>query len=140
MGAALALAYPRRIYVLVASGVMFAALLELLQTLRPGRHASLSDFLIDAAAVCIGIALAGFVQRIPRASVNRWGLTLRNPPPVPPPPQKGGGNAVALAFDIRNAGLPHRSTSMAENLREALSSGSLPPCGGGIGRGVLLNR
>src|SRR5262249_40798456 len=63
MGAALALAYPRRVYALAGAGVLFTALLELLQTLRPGRHASLSDFLVDAAAVCAGIALAALVER-----------------------------------------------------------------------------
>jgi len=66
VGAALALAYPRRMYALGVSGVLFAALLELLQTLRPGRHASLNDFLIDATAVCAGIALAVLVERLQR--------------------------------------------------------------------------
>ena len=68
MGAALAFAYPRRIYALGVSGVLFAALLELLQTLRPGRHASLSDFLIDAAAVCVGIAIVVGVKRLQRTA------------------------------------------------------------------------
>ena len=68
MGAALAFAYPRRIYALGVSGVLFAAFLELLQTLRPGRHASLSDFLIDAAAVCVGIAIVVGVKRLQRTA------------------------------------------------------------------------
>src|SRR5262245_62090573 len=63
MGAALALAYRRHRHALGGSCVLFGAVLELLQTVRPGRHASLRDFVIDAAGACAGIALAAVVER-----------------------------------------------------------------------------
>jgi len=71
VGAALALVYPRHIYALAVSCVSFAAILELLQKTRPGRHASLRDFLIDAAAVCAGIAGAALIQRTRRRQCSR---------------------------------------------------------------------
>jgi VanZ family protein len=64
MGAALALAYPRRGHVLAVSAVAFAAILELLQTIAPGRHARFSDFLVDALAACAGIAAATAIERV----------------------------------------------------------------------------
>ena len=66
MGAALALAYPRRGYALGVAAVLFAAMLEVLQMVTPGRHARLSDFVIDAAGICAGIALAAAVERMRR--------------------------------------------------------------------------
>jgi VanZ family protein len=40
--------------------VVFAAFVELIQLMIPGRHARLSDFAVDAVASCIGVALALF--------------------------------------------------------------------------------
>jgi|SRR5262245_7859857 len=69
-GAALALAYPRRIYALAVSCVAFAAILELLQMTRPRRHASVRDFVIDAAAMCARIAGPAVIQRMQRRNVR----------------------------------------------------------------------
>ena len=63
MGAALALAYPGRAWRLGAAAVLFAAIIEVLQLIVPGRHAQLSDFLIDAGAACAGIAMAAVVTQ-----------------------------------------------------------------------------
>jgi VanZ family protein len=50
--------------VICAAAIVFCAALELLQLGVPGRHARLSDFLIDAGAVCFGIAIAWFARRL----------------------------------------------------------------------------
>lgn len=36
--------------------VLFAGAIEIAQLFAPGRHARLSDFIVDAVAVCIGLA------------------------------------------------------------------------------------
>src|SRR5262245_3421672 len=66
MGGALALAYPGRGRALAVVAIAFAAVLEILQTITPGRHARLSDFLIDAAGACVGIAAAALAERMRR--------------------------------------------------------------------------
>jgi len=38
--------------------VAFSAAVELVQLLVPGRHARLSDFVVDAAAICFGLMMA----------------------------------------------------------------------------------
>jgi VanZ family protein len=42
----------------ISGAVVFCAAIELAQLMVPGRHARLSDFIVDAIAACIGI-LAG---------------------------------------------------------------------------------
>jgi VanZ family protein len=37
---------------------------EILQLVAPGRHARLSDFLVDALAMCIGLLLGSFVKQL----------------------------------------------------------------------------
>jgi VanZ family protein len=38
--------------------VIFSAAVEVLQLLVPGRHARVSDFVVDAAAICSGLIMA----------------------------------------------------------------------------------
>src|SRR5262245_5732737 len=57
-GAAFGLAYGHRMGAMCAAAVVFCAGLEVLQLGIPGRHARVSDFLIDAIATCMGIAIA----------------------------------------------------------------------------------
>jgi VanZ family protein len=55
LGLAFGLAYaraPGRTAVLV---IVYTGLVEVLQFLAPGRHARLSDFLVDALAACVGL-------------------------------------------------------------------------------------
>jgi VanZ family protein len=54
--------------VMCAAAIMFCAALELLQLAVPGRHARVSDFLIDAGAACCGIAIAWFARRLGEGS------------------------------------------------------------------------
>lgn len=50
--------YSRRPLPLGVALVLFAGFVELIQLAIPGRHARLSDFIVDAVASCIGVALA----------------------------------------------------------------------------------
>ena len=53
---------------------MTIGLVEILQFWAPGRHARLEDFLVDAFAVCVGLAAAAaydlIVKRTQRSSAG----------------------------------------------------------------------
>src|SRR5208282_3894774 len=53
--------YGRRPVTVSVALVFFAGAIELAQIIVPGRHARLSDFIIDALAACVGVAIAFFV-------------------------------------------------------------------------------
>jgi VanZ family protein len=57
-GALFAIAYEVRVSLLLIAAVIFCVCLELLQSYVPGRHARLSDAIVDASSACMGIALA----------------------------------------------------------------------------------
>lgn len=57
VGLVVPLSFPASLKKLLPAAVLFALAIELLQIPLPTRHARLSDFLIDALAGCIGIAL-----------------------------------------------------------------------------------
>jgi VanZ family protein len=42
--------------------LVFAGLVEMIQLWVPGRHARLSDFAVDAAALIFGVAAAGLAR------------------------------------------------------------------------------
>ena len=63
IGSAFALGYSRSDYPLCGAALAFAGSLELIQHFVPGRHARLSDFVIDALAAVIGIAVSGLISR-----------------------------------------------------------------------------
>jgi VanZ family protein len=44
--------------------VAFSAAVELVQLFVPGRHARVSDFVIDAAAICFGLIMAWLARSI----------------------------------------------------------------------------
>jgi VanZ family protein len=54
-GAAFGLGYHRRPISLMIGLVIFAGVVEIAQILIPGRHARLSDFLVDATAMCAAV-------------------------------------------------------------------------------------
>ncbi len=62
-GSAFTLGYPRSGYPLSAAAIAFTACLELLQLFVPGRHARVSDFVIDALSALIGIASSSLLTR-----------------------------------------------------------------------------
>jgi VanZ family protein len=56
--------YPNRPLVSGLVLLIFCAAIELAQQWVPGRHARLSDFVVDAAAVCIGVGTACFAAKL----------------------------------------------------------------------------
>ena len=74
LGIAFGLAYPRSRLSTAAMVVGLTGLLEILQFLAPGRHARLTDFLVDALAACVGLAAATafdlIVKRTQRSNAN----------------------------------------------------------------------
>jgi VanZ family protein len=60
-GIAFGIGYGRRPLLAALWLVIFAGAIELAQFAVPGRHARLSDFIVDALAACIGLAIASYV-------------------------------------------------------------------------------
>ena len=58
VGLAFGLAYRRNRILMACAAVSMAAAIEMLQLWVPGRHARMSDFIVDAAAACAGLAIA----------------------------------------------------------------------------------
>jgi VanZ family protein len=67
-GLAFGLGYNIRFVGIAAALVIFTGAVELAQNFVPGRHARLSDFMVDALAVLIGLVAAYFlpVRKIER--------------------------------------------------------------------------
>src|SRR5437899_1008704 len=63
-GVAFGMGYKLRIGVVCVAAVVFCAVLEVVQLGVPGRPARVSDFLIDAVAACMGIAIAWTARRL----------------------------------------------------------------------------
>jgi VanZ family protein len=63
-GLAFGIGSANRWWILVTGLLTFAAAVELAQSLVPGRHARMSDFIINAAGACIGIALSSIGARL----------------------------------------------------------------------------
>lgn len=64
-GLAFAFAYEVRSSRLLMITVAFSLSLELVQSFAPGRHARLSDALVDAASMCLGIVMV-------RTGIRLW--------------------------------------------------------------------
>ncbi len=62
IGLAFGLAYPRRRLLTAVVAVVLTGVLEVLQLWMPGRHARLEDFVVDAAAACVGFAIAAAIE------------------------------------------------------------------------------
>jgi VanZ family protein len=59
--------YGRRPFLLGLALVLFAGLVEVTQLFVPGRHARMSDFMVDAASLGVGVLLASlFGSRVLR--------------------------------------------------------------------------
>jgi VanZ family protein len=76
VGLAFGLAYSRNPWKTAAISLATIGLLEVLQRLVPGRHARLSDFVVDALAACAGLAFAaGLDWAIRRVRRPRMGTS-----------------------------------------------------------------
>jgi VanZ family protein len=60
-GLAFGLGYSRRYFAVVVALLIFTGAIEIVQIVVPGRHARLTDFIVDALAVWIGLAAASYV-------------------------------------------------------------------------------
>jgi VanZ family protein len=58
VGLAFGLAYTRNRRLTATIAVVMIGLIEIMQLWAPGRHARLEDFVVDALAACIGLAIA----------------------------------------------------------------------------------
>jgi VanZ family protein len=65
-GMAFAIGYPGRAVLSAIGLVIFAATVEIAQLLAPGRHARLSDFVVDAVAACVGVAAISLLEQFSR--------------------------------------------------------------------------
>jgi VanZ family protein len=63
-GLAFSVAYPGHERLLGVGAVAFCGSIELAQLMVPGRHARVSDFVVDAVAACIGICVGPFLMRM----------------------------------------------------------------------------
>ena len=61
-GAAFGLGYETRREILAIRLAIFAGAVEIAQLFAPGRHARISDFLVDAVTICVG-AIAGSLAK-----------------------------------------------------------------------------
>jgi VanZ family protein len=66
IGLAFGLAYPRQRMTVVVT-VALIGVLELMQSLVPGRHARLEDFIVDAIAACVGFVMAALLNWLGRS-------------------------------------------------------------------------
>jgi len=65
-GFAFGIAYAGYEWLLSVGAVVFCAAVELAQLIIPGRHARLSDFFVDAIALCIGVFTGSTLTRMMR--------------------------------------------------------------------------
>ena len=63
-GGAFGLGFGRRPFSLAIWLVIFAGCVEIVQLFVPGRHARLSDFLVDAFAACVGLLTVALIRRV----------------------------------------------------------------------------
>ena len=64
VGLAFGLAYRQNRLLTALIGVTLTGAIEMLQFWAPGRHARMSDFIVDATAACAGIVLAAALDWI----------------------------------------------------------------------------
>ena len=70
LGLTFGIGYPGRRLALALVGAVMVALLETFQSWVPGRHASFSDFAINAIGICVGLASVTLVDWTRRKTRN----------------------------------------------------------------------
>jgi VanZ family protein len=70
-GMAFGFGYSHRAGLLMIVLPTFAGAIEIAQDWIPGRHATVSDFLVDAASSCLGVALSYAFFQIKVAAIRR---------------------------------------------------------------------
>ncbi|MBT1509838.1 VanZ family protein [Bradyrhizobium sp. SRL28] len=80
LGLAFGLAYTRNRLHTAAFVIAFTGLIEILQFLAPGRHARMQDFVVDALAASLGLAIAGALDwTIRRTQFAAIGARTKSP-------------------------------------------------------------
>jgi VanZ family protein len=79
IGLAFGVAYPRRGWTLTGALVAFTGAIEVVQLWVPGRHARISDFLLDATALCIGMGLSRILLDFIAARFPHLAVSGRQP-------------------------------------------------------------
>ena len=74
-GLAFGFGYSRRPFMVAVTLLLFAGIIEIVQVFVPDRHARLSDFIVDALAVCAGAVLGvaasrTVAQTLPKQAAN----------------------------------------------------------------------
>lgn len=64
VGLAFGLAYRADRMLIAALAVAMSGAIEIMQFWAPGRHARLSDFIVDALAACAGLAAAAAIDQV----------------------------------------------------------------------------
>jgi VanZ family protein len=64
VGLAFGIGYPAQRLAIGLASVPTAAILELLQIFVPGRHARVSDFVVNATGACVALAAVSVITRI----------------------------------------------------------------------------
>ena len=70
-GMAVGFGYLRRARLLILALPTFAAAIEIAQNWVSGRHARMTDFLVDAAASCFGVGLSYAFLKLRAAAIRR---------------------------------------------------------------------
>ncbi len=73
VGLSFGFAYRHNRLLIAPVAVVMTGAIEILQFWAPGRHARLSDFVVDALAACAGLAMAAALDRV--ISRNRMRTT-----------------------------------------------------------------
>jgi VanZ family protein len=63
VGASFGMAYLGRERILSVGAILFCGAIELAQLYVPGRHARVSDFVVDATAAVVGVFMGGILLR-----------------------------------------------------------------------------
>jgi VanZ family protein len=71
MGIAFALAYNLKPFLLAAALVIFSGAVEIAQLFVPGRHARVTDFIIDALACIVGLLMISITVRVRESQAIR---------------------------------------------------------------------
>jgi VanZ family protein len=69
-GAVFASAYRVRLIFFLAAAMAFSGCLEVFQSFVPGRHARLTDALVDAISACVGIVIASTTLRLQQRKIG----------------------------------------------------------------------
>jgi uncharacterized membrane protein YvlD (DUF360 family) len=93
-GAFFAIAHELTLARVIAAAVTYSFLIEAVQIVIPGRHARLSDFLVDAAAAMIGGAVGYRFRQTTRTMTGRLVRSPTEPPRGKRPASEPTGRAA----------------------------------------------